>query len=283
MNQIVDMENPRYTIQRELESGAQGTVVSATDNHSNTTVAVKIIDITTTKGQRGFLTEVMAHEILKRGRAKSICQIQECIQVPDKYGLIVMKQYESDLFDFTFNNNTPLTTEQVKNLFRGICEAVKDMHLNGLAHLDIKPENILLDSEGKPHLCDFGSSYFKKKRRRRFSMIERFPKNVAVEGIEGRGTKTYAAPEVFSGKAYNPYKADIYSLGMVLHVLLTGYFPEDTLESSKSVVDPECYKLLSHTINQHPEKRLGINEVLHHKWLKKVKPKKRLVFSLRSL
>ena len=92
--------------------------------------------------------------------------------------------------------------------------AIEHMHLNGFAHLDIKLENILLDEFFNAKLADMGTSIWVKDSN----------------GVTNkkRGTTFYMAPEVSNykpGDVYDAYKADIYSLGVAIFVMLVGEFP----------------------------------------------------------
>ena len=101
-------------------------------------------------------------------------------------------------------------------LFHSICVGAYNMHQVHLAHLDIKPENILLNADGLPVVCDFGASVEYKSGKK----------------YRGRrGTPGYTCPEMAFEQPFSPEAADVWSLGILLHVMLTGFFPYDACEA----------------------------------------------------
>lgn len=103
-----------------------------------------------------------------------------------------------------------LTPEQVVPLFRGVLEGVAAAHRHGIVHCDLKPSNVLLHRRGErvvPKVADFGIAV---------------RLGVSRSGISG--TREYASPEQLKGADPSP-AADYYSLGVILHELLTGKRP----------------------------------------------------------
>lgn len=93
----------------------------------------------------------------------------------------------------------------MEKLFRAIIHC----HANGIVHRDIKPENIMIGSEGELKIIDFGLSKTMKSN------------NASLRSIVG--TPFYMAPEVLEGNYDN--SCDIWSLGVLMYVLLSGYLP----------------------------------------------------------
>ena len=90
--------------------------------------------------------------------------------------------------------------------FTALTDAVACAHANGIVHADLKPANVLIDADDQPHLLDFG--------------VARLLEHAAAGGLHGL-TPAWAAPEQLDGAAAEP-RSDVYALGLLLDLLLTG-------------------------------------------------------------
>ena len=90
-----------------------------------------------------------------------------------------------------------------------LLDVLYNLHSNGIVHRDLKLENILLDNNLNLKVCDFGFATSKHVNK-----LKSF-----------RGTYTYMAPEIKEGKEYDGTKADIFSTGVVLFIIVQGIFP----------------------------------------------------------
>jgi serine/threonine protein kinase len=202
----------------------------------------------------------------------TLLQLVEHPRIPRVYGLFrheetlcLVEDYlgEETLRDFCRRLGAPLLDAEVKSLMRGLFETVQSLHAQGVVHLDIKPENLMLDREGKLYLVDFGSARFNEER------------------CTESGTGVYMAPE--SHHLSGVRKRDEWSLGVLLYRLLTGEFPcnsfdllegrTDLAASLSCVGSPLRVRttdagmnLVSKLLEIDPTRRISVKEALEHPW-----------------
>src|SRR3990167_9112093 len=182
-----------------------------------------------------------------------------------------MKHCVNDLYNFALSSNWKIPQPQVRQIFKNLCIVVKELHAIGIAHLDLRLENVLFDKKGKMKLGDFRCSFICKSNQSRFVGQSFDIPKVCVDELNQRSTKNYTAPEVFDSvpSVFNPFLADIYSIGVILHVLLTGLFPNRcNLEYARDTLPESCYLLLSSILRDAPTERLSLDQILSHHWVK---------------
>ncbi|KAA8539022.1 hypothetical protein F0562_025714 [Nyssa sinensis] len=174
----------------------------------------------------------------------------------------------SDLYDRV--SKRTFTEPEAAGVFKSLITAIAHCHRAGIAHRDIKPDNILFDSRNRLKLADFGSAEW-------FGIVE----NRTMRGIVG--TPYYVAPEVLSGRDYNE-KVDVWSAGVILYIMLAGvppFYGESPAETFEAVlrgnlrfptrifrsVSPEVKDLLRKMICKDVSRRLSAEQVLRHPWI----------------
>ena len=194
-----------------LGSGADGRVLSAQTLQGHD-VAVKFISIDTETRRAVFQTEAFFSRTLSHSIG---LPVHDIVIASDCTGAIVYDMAQGDLLDLV--ESAPdgfLSISRAASLFQELCLLVERMHELRVAHLDLKPENVLINNNGELRLCDFSRAH------------QWTPSSRQYDGLfSSVSTKEYSSPERFSCENFDVAAADIFSLGVTLHVLLTGYFP----------------------------------------------------------
>lgn len=158
-------------------------------------------------------------------------------------------------------------------MFKQMISAVEHMHSRNIAHRDIKLENILVDSRDMTlKVADFGYASQGTEQLRSY-----------------RGTFTYMAPEIKEGRVYDGAKADLFSVGVVLFILVRGIFPFKEARKEEYFYNLLCQKnyteywskvesthlseefreLLQRLLAYDPSERPSIAEIKAHPWMTK--------------
>ena len=126
---------------------------------------------------------------------------------------IVMEWVPGRLLRAILNEEKKLPLARAVHLTIGICEALEYIHTHGVAHRDMKPENVMVDEHDNIRLIDFGIAANAGSRRLTFANFS-----------QGMGTPDYISPEQVRGKRGDA-RSDIYAAGVMLYEMLTGKVP----------------------------------------------------------
>ncbi|KAJ7595043.1 kinase-like domain-containing protein [Mycena floridula] len=171
-----------------------------------------------------------------------------------------------DLFEcIEQSEDKRLSEAQARHIFSQVVDAVHYLHFNGIAHRDIKDENIVIDKDMKVKLIDFGSA-------------------IVVDTNEPPpyytlfyGTAAYASSEILRKKPYRAAPAEVWTLGVLLSYLVTGSSPfpdtNDAIEGRIVLADDpgrlsrEVMHLMRVCLDPNPKTRATIGEIRTHPWL----------------
>jgi TolB-like protein/Tfp pilus assembly protein PilF/predicted Ser/Thr protein kinase len=264
-----------YELQAEIGRGGQGVVYRAHQKSLNRIVALKVIGLGYWANEadlKRFRREAEAAASLDHPGIVPIYEVGE----RDGQCYFSMKFVEGGQLDEVVTREA-ISIRRAAELIAKLARTVHHAHEHGILHRDIKPGNILLDQEGKPHLTDFGLA----------RLLE--AESTITHTLEVMGTPSYMAPEQAAGETTKLNKAtDIYGLGAVFYQLLTGHPPfagGTTYETIRLLLDTEprqprlwnrkidrdlstiCLKCLEKDPKSRYSSALALAEDLEH-WLK---------------
>lgn len=150
-----------------------------------------------------------------------ISLLNELVVVPRTI-LILTFAGDQDLFDYMTGAGV-LLDAQLRPMGAQLVSGLRHMHRMGLCHGDIKLDNVVIDPAGSSlKYVDFNQGILAVPQPAPQLPVLAYP---PTQGV--RGSRSYAAPEVHAGQAYEPCKADVWSLGVVLFALCSRFFPFD--------------------------------------------------------
>lgn len=217
-----------YTFLREINRGGQAAVYLAKRLSDDALVAVKLLHpqlLDHESERKRFVREV---ETLAALNHPAIVQILDHGTTAEGRLFLVMNYIDGQPLR-TDELAQHLSIEARLKLFAGICAVLNEAHQRGIVHRDLKPSNIRIDRNGVPHILDFGLAVNLSPEQIRQSLT-----------VTGHfvGTYLWASPEQRRGESSQTPASDIYSLGVILHQLVTGgKFPPQVYEGVESVVE----------------------------------------------
>eukprot|EP00270_Netrium_digitus_P005134 TRINITY_DN1669_c0_g1_i1.p1 TRINITY_DN1669_c0_g1~~TRINITY_DN1669_c0_g1_i1.p1 ORF type:complete len:455 (+),score=105.47 TRINITY_DN1669_c0_g1_i1:157-1521(+) len=259
----------KYELGRTLGAGSFAKVKFARNTETGESVAVKVVD--KEKILKHKMVEQIKREIsiMKLVRHPNVVTLHEVLASRLKIYIVLEFVSGGELFD-KIAHEGKLEEKEGRKFFQQLVDAVDFCHSKGVYHRDLKPENMLLDASGNLKISDFG--------------LSALPQQVRDDGLLHTtcGTPNYVSPEVLKDRGYDGEKADIWSCGVILFVLLAGFLPFDepdlaTLYRKIQKADFKCptwfsqpvRKLIIQILDPNPQTRPKFSHIRKSEWFSK--------------
>jgi len=235
-----------YKILNELGKGGMGTVYKGYDTVLDREVAIKFLRIQA----KDLMDTIKKFKQEARNQAKlshpNIVSIFDFIQEEGSLG-IVMEFVEGETLEHLIERKTRLELKETVEIIKQVINGLEYAHSKGFLHLDVKPSNIIIGSDGVVKIMDFGISR------------SLFVKNINIARANP-GTLPYMSPELFKG-ADPVIQSDIYSLGITFYEMLAGVTPFEA-NSPDEIVNGHLHYQPASLLHYAPELPAQIDQVV---------------------
>ncbi|KAH7470674.1 hypothetical protein KRP22_001328 [Phytophthora ramorum] len=272
-----------YVIQRRLAPALFGDVLLCQHKPSGDLVAVKRVLQSAASAQLTLasnkkvrenvaLERALYHQLNRVGGHRHLLKLRDEIEFDGYLYLVSSFCARGELYELVSaapDGKLPLPV--VTRYMRQIASGVQFLHASGFAHRDLSLENVLVTADDQCQVCDFGLAASTAQRNR-----------------ETVGKLFYMAPEVLAGVQYDAAKADVWSLGVMLFIMLIGAPPVETASASdarfrliankgvRKLIDrwgltdelpAAAIDLLAAMLEVDPDQRLSMDDVVAHPFL----------------
>lgn len=275
----------KYIILERKGKGATANVYLVEDKNNKAKYAVKVLKEVTPYFEKEI--EILQKvSILKNPYIINLIHYGEGpvkkSSKPETNNQYMVLDYASkgELFDYIYCSEKGLDEKHAKLIFHKILKGLQAIHNSGICHRDLKMQNILVDDNFNPKICDFG-----------------FGAKIMGEDGSGRlnefiGTPNYAAPEIYLHRPYDGVKVDIFSMGVVLLNLVTcrmGFVQATRLDKYYRCIMAKKYNMYWNLVSGiignvsedlknlyikmvtfTPEQRPSIDDIFQDPWMKEV-------------
>ncbi len=200
----------RYEIIEELGKGGMGRVYRVEDTKLRQEVALKLIKPEIAKDKKTIERFRNELKTARNIRHKNVCGMYD---LGEDLGMhyITMEYVRGEDLKSLIRKMGQLSAGQVITIAKQVCDGLAEAHRLGVIHRDLKPQNVMIDTDGSARIMDFGIA-----------------RSLEAKGITGAGmmigTPEYMSPEQVEGKEVDQ-RSDIYSLGVILYEMATGRVP----------------------------------------------------------
>jgi len=270
-NKLKSIKNRYKLLEENIGKGGYGTVSKYYDTTDNKTVAIKIIS----PKHRGNQEYEILDLLLKNKPNVNIVEIKDIFEDGDAM-FFVEEFCEYNLFTYYGKHKVEegkynFTDEERMCLFYQLINGLEFLHNLNIAHRDLKMKNLLVTEEGILKICDFGECYHCDKKGEYTSLR--------------KGTPGFMAPETYNKEDHDPFKADIWSCGIILWAMFNYHrivkLPKDgseittyndfyarhkniTIDDLKNCKNESVKDLVFKMLTFDPKKRISIDEIKEH-------------------
>lgn len=258
----------RYELGKLLGQGTFAKVYFARNIKSDASSAIKIVDKETVL-KVGMIEQIKREiSVMRLVKHPNVVQLYEVMASKAKIYFVMEYVRGGELFNKVAKGK--LKENIARKYFQQLISAVDYCHSRGVYHRDLKPENLLLDEDENLKVTDFGLSAFADTRKQ--------------DGLLHTtcGTPAYVAPEVIRRHGYDGAKADIWSCGVILFVLLAGYLPfqdSNLMEMYRKIgkaeykfpnwIPSDARRLLFKILDPNPRTRISTAKIMQNSWFRK--------------
>lgn len=254
-----------YRIIKTIGIGGYSTVQLVKLEDTEKFFAAKIFPIEELKKAKEMKFAKIEKQILSTLDHENIIKYYDSFSIQNKMDgkeyLVIITEYCEKGSLMNYIDNYKIDDVFLKETFFKISRAIEYLHDQGISHGDIKLDNILLDENLNPKLCDFG---FAKNCE-----ISKNPKKYC--------TIIYAPPELLKSGPYDPIKADIWSLGISIYAAKYKKWPFPPKSSVRNFIlrgnieldlNDETQKLVNLCIQKDPDQRATIKDILNNEYFR---------------
>ncbi|KAJ0030841.1 hypothetical protein Pint_12499 [Pistacia integerrima] len=258
----------KYEMGRLLGKGTFAKVYYGKHIVSGESVAIKVVNKDQVK-REGMMEQIQREiSVMRLVRHPNIVELKEVMATKTKIFFVMEYVKGGELFAKVARGK--LKEDLARKYFQQLISAIDFCHSRGVSHRDLKPENLLLDENEDLKISDFG--------------LSALPEQLRNDGLLHTqcGTPSYVAPEVLRKKGYDGSKADIWSCGVILYVLLAGFLPfqdENLMKMYRKIFKAqfECppwfsaepKRLISKLLVTDPGRRITIQAIMRVPWFRK--------------
>lgn len=200
-----------YRVDREVGRGGMGRVYKAAHSITGQTVALKMLLPELLRDERQRARFINEAQVLARFEHPNLVPLLNFFDTP-RGVFIVMPFVEGITLEKMLRKQGRLPLDTVRDLVGQIASGLHAIHRQGIMHRDLKPSNILVRSDGRVRITDFGiARSIGAQRLTRTGMVV--------------GTAEYLAPEQASGDTHDDIRSEIYSLAVLTYEMVTGRVP----------------------------------------------------------